>query len=363
MTAGDPGPSLRVLIVLTSNARRGAEIEGSELGRHLQAVGVDAEVVCLAPTVGSSVLDVRALGRRPLGLSTLRALRRSARTRDLVIAYGSSTLPGCALALVGSGVPFVYRSIGDPAAWVRAGVHRWRTGLLMRRASHVVALWPGAADNIRLLYGIDADRVSVIPNARSSEEFRPPTAEQRTAARTRFGLPIDGNVVGCVGSISAEKRVGLAVDAVAELDDLHLLVVGDGPERADVQRHATTALGARVTFTGVIDDVIETYWAMDTLLLPSATEGMPGVVIEAAMCGVPVVATDVGAVRSMVDGGIDGEVVRADTPARELPRELARELASCLSHSLRTRTVPVPTNGFEWSSVVGSWSAVLGRYG
>ena len=107
-------------MVISSTARRGAELEGVALAEQLRAAGRPADVVALA---AGGALEVPVLGRRPLGISTLRALRRRARHRRVVIAYGSSTLPACATALAGTGVPFVYRSIGDPAAWVRGRVH------------------------------------------------------------------------------------------------------------------------------------------------------------------------------------------------------------------------------------------------
>jgi glycosyltransferase involved in cell wall biosynthesis len=346
----------RVLVVLTSNARRGAEIEGSRLASELQGLGVDAQAVCLAPATGASVLDLPVLGAGPLAVSTLRALRRRARQCDVVIAFGSSTLPACALALTGTGVPFVYRSIGDPGAWVRGRLHRWRTGVLMRRATHVVALWPGAATSLRALYGVDPGRLSVIPNARSSDEFRPPTAAERAEARAQLGLPTDALVVGGVGSISHEKRLDLAVDAIARLNDVHLLVVGDGPGRAEIERHARTALGGRATLAGVLDDVTPAYRAIDALLLTSRTEGMPGVMIEAAMSGVPIVATDVGAVRSMFDTGIDGEVLAADASPDDVSSVIERVLRG------RNRSEPAGTDAFEWRNVARSWNEVLHRY-
>ena len=85
--------------------------------------------------------------------------------------------------------------------------------------------------------------------------------------------------------------ISRASGAVAGLEHVHLLVVGDGPERADVGEHAQDVLGERATFAGTLDDVVPAYRAIDVLLVTSRTEGMPGVVLEASMSGVPVVAT------------------------------------------------------------------------
>jgi glycosyltransferase involved in cell wall biosynthesis len=342
---------MKVLIVLASNGRRGAEIEGLRLALELRKASIDAAAVALAPAKGSSVVEVDTLGMQPLAVATLGALRTRARQSDVVIAYGSSSLPACALALVGTGVPFIYRSIGDPAAWVRHRVHRWRTGILLRRAAHVVALWPDAAASIRKLYSIDANRLSVIPNARSPEEFRPPRGGERLDARARFRLPSDAAVVGCIGSVSAEKRVGLAVDAVAQLPGVHLLVVGDGPERPEIEVQARSVLRERATFTGVLEDVTPAYHAIDALLITSRTEGMPGVVLEAAMSGVPVVSTDVGGLRSMMDSGILGQLVPQD--AR--PDDVAAAVEAVLDGPWK----PASIERFTWPYVTSAWQHLL----
>lgn len=347
-SVSDTSP-MRVLIVLTSNDRRGAEIEGSRLAQELSERGVDAEAVALAPGAGASLLDVPVLGRKPLDLSTLRALRTRALQFDVVIAYGSTSLPACAMALAGSGVPFVYRSIGDPSAWVRGRFHRWRTGTLMHRATHVVALWPGAANSIQKLYSLEAERISVIPNARSSDEFRPPTEAERAEARSSLGLPVGAQIVGCIGSISAEKRLSLGVTAIAELPDVRLLVVGDGPQRTELQQQARASLGVRVTFTGVLDDVVPAYRAIDVLLLTSSTEGMPGVVLEASMSGVPVVATEVGAVSHMFEGGVSGSLLPVSADAKSVRSAIEAVLAEPFRATAST------PQRFEWPSVVDAW--------
>lgn len=221
-----------VLVVLASANRRGAELEGRDLAEQLSAHQVPTSAVALA----AGELDVPVLGRTALAPSTLRALRRRARRSRLVIAYGSSSLPASALALAGTRVPFVYRSIGDPAAWIRGPAHQARTTLLMRRAAHVVTLWPGAADSIGRLYGVaPADR-SAIPNARDHRSFGPPSVAERRRARDSLSIPHGTSVVVLIGSLSEEKRPALAADAVRQVSGTQLLVVGDGPARAQLER-------------------------------------------------------------------------------------------------------------------------------
>lgn len=362
-----------VLIVLTSADRRGAEVEGSQLAAELTALGVPTSVVALrsaAQAEARSVqpLDVPSLGNRPLSWSTLRALRRLACGVDVVVAFGSSTLPACALALAGTRTPFVYRSIGDPARWVRGAWHRRRTGLLFRRAAHVVALWPEAAASISNLYRVPSKSVTCIPNARPlPTAAEPATGEpaagnlSAAAARQSFGIPADAAVVAWVGALSPEKRPVAAVESVAAMADAWLLLAGEGALRADVAAAAAQLLPGRHRLVGVLDDLSPLWAAADVVLLTSATEGMPGVLIEAALHGVPAVATDVGAVATMVDDGRTGRVV----PAGATPADTAAALVDVLAHRARWGgdALALAAARFTWPTVAPQWADLLRSVG
>lgn len=345
---------MRVLVVITSTDRRGAEVEGSQLAAELTAAGVPAEVLALAPgRVGG--LDVPTLGQVPRAPATLRALRRKAKGVDLVVAYGSTALPACAFALAGTGVPFVYRSIGDPSQWVRGGLHRWRTGLLFRRAAHVVALWPAATEAITRLYGVPRDRITCIPNARPLPS---PDEPHRATARRMLGVPKDAVVVAWAGSFTSEKRPVLAVEAVAALDGAWLVMAGDGPLRADVSSACGRLLVGRHRLVGVLAS-LDAFWAAaDVALLTSSTEGMPGVLIEAGLRGVPAVATDVGAMRVMIDDGGSGRLVPADASANEVLSALTDVIANRARASAMVRSHMA--RSFTWSATVDLWRSVLG---
>lgn len=335
-------PQLSVLVVLTSANRRGAEIEGSQLSRQLVALDVDSACVALSGASFGQPLDVEVLGPSPLAPKALRRLRQRARRVDVVVAYGGSTLPACAIALTGLRTPVVYRSIGDPRQWVRNGLHRSRTALLFKRLTHVVALSDSAAQAITELYGVDRSKISVIPNARDPVHFRPATASERTAARASFGLRPEARVVAAVGALTGEKCIGRAIDIVAASDDMTLLVAGDGPERDALITYGQQCLRDRVRFLGSVEDVRSVLWAADALLLTSRTEGMPGIVIEASFCDVPAVATDVGAVREM-SLRIATLRVLGDDGNGTAVRELANAVAS------RTSTAPGHDRMIEFS--------------
>jgi glycosyltransferase involved in cell wall biosynthesis len=333
----------RVMIVTASARRRGAELQATQLSTELRRRGASLVLAALTGAGGAMALPMTVLGRRRLGPSTLRRLRRAAHDVDVVIAYGSSTLPACVIALAGSGTPFVYRNISDPGYWVRNRLHRAVTGFQYRRAAMVVALWPGAATAVARLFRVRSERIVVIPNARDPRAFRPPTAGERDRARESLELG-DRPTIAFVGSISREKRPELAIAAISRMPGYVLVVVGDGPLRAEAQQQASAEAPGRVMFLGEVGEVIRVLHAVDAVVITSEAEGMPGVAIEAAMCGVPVVATDAGALSEMP--GV--QIVERD------PASLAEALTGVIG-----QPAPSEVSEFGWPKVADRWVELL----
>jgi glycosyltransferase involved in cell wall biosynthesis len=220
----------------------------------------------------------------------------------------------------------------------------------------VVALWAGAAASLVELYRLAPSKVFVIPNARDADAFPVVTESSRDAARRQFGVAADSAVVGYIGALSSEKRPDLAVASVRQVSGAQLLVAGDGPLEPSIR--AIAAHDRNVTMLGSLDDVVEMLHACDVILLTSRTEGMPGVLIEASMCGVRFVATAVGAVVELceppsstvaVDSSADviAHAVRTTMEPRAEPWDLAR----------------VARDRYDWQRVVPLWLDVLDRYG
>jgi len=146
-----------------------------------------------------------------------------------------------------------------------------------------------------IAYGFDLDRrLATPPGARS-------------ATRERLGAGEDTFVIGWAGRLTQIKRPLDLVRVAAAVDGAMLLLAGDGELRADVEQLATELGTAdRVVLLGYVDGVAELYAAFDSFLLTSANEGTPVVAIEALAAGVPVVATDAGGTRTVVDDGETG---------------------------------------------------------
>lgn len=349
---------MRILQVTTTARRRGAEIFASRLSEALTMRGHSVTTVSLEPPAEPHALDFEALSHGRSDPRTLVALIRRALTSDVVVAHGGSTLIPVALAATAVRRPFVYRNIGDPAYWGRARGAGIRVGLPLRRAAHVVALYKGAADYMVEHYRLERARVSVASNAVDQSAFQRRTASNRAEARAALGISDDRLLLGYLGNLSAEKRPAWALDTVEALPGAALVVGGEGPLREELFRRALS-MGDRdgaptCRLIGQVTDPQEFLTALDLLLLPSATEGVPAVLLEAALVGVPTVATDVGGVSEVIDA-VGG--VYAPVHDRHRFIEATRCVLDEPANHLPDRSVVLRNHGID--QVTDRWESVL----
>ena len=357
-------PGFDVLQVLSSTHRRGAETYAVALGRALARLGDD---VCTVALHGAPppALAVPALSDRRWSVPAARRLRSLTRDADVVVAHGSSTLVAAALSAHGTGTPFVYRVIGDPAVWANTPARRVRVRALLHRAAAVVTYDQGTADTVVALHGLPASRVHVLAKGIDLATHRPLASGDRAAARLSLGLDHDRTVVTWLGSLATEKRPDLALDVAARLLDADLLVVGDGPLRADLvlRLSADSGLASRVHLLGAVADPTDAIAAADVVLGTSTTEGVPGALLEAMAAGRPVVSTAVGAVPTLVADGKTGRLVDDDVDAEALADGLAVAV-----DSIRTETAVLGAAArdhveaqHDLRQVAAAWSELLHR--
>jgi len=286
---------VRILQVTSTNERRGAETFAHQLGRALQERGHVVTTAALAPAGGTSHLPFEVLGPGRTHPTTLRRLLRATRAHEVVVSHGGTSLGPVTLAAGVTGRPFVYRNIGDPAHWAGARASGLRVGLPLRRAAAVMALSESAADFIAAHYRVDPRRIHLSTNAVDPDRFQRTTPEARRRAREQLHLDRDRPVLAYVGALSPEKRPDWAVRSLSGCPEgTTLLVAGAGPMAAGLLDGFERQDDIRLL--GSVDNPADVLAAADVVLLPSATEGVPAVLIEAALAGVPVVATAVGGV-------------------------------------------------------------------
>lgn len=255
---------------------------GMSVAPALMAAGVRACVSDLAPRV--DVIDAHYF--YPDGVAAV-ALGRKLRKPVVVTARGTdlNVIPDHAL----------------PRAQIRRAA---------RDAAGLITV-SGALRERLVALGVPRERVQVLRNGVDLARFAP---LDRDAIRARLGLA--GPVLLAVGNLVPEKNHALALAALGHLPGATLLVAGDGPLRGALEAQAARlGVAARVRMPGgVTQDALAGYYnAADALLLTSAREGMPNVVLEALACGTPVVATPVGGVPEVIATPEAGRLAKEST--------------------------------------------------
>ena len=306
-----------------------------DVAAYLREHGHDVEVVTTASSAPApEAYPVHWVSRSlPKGVLHVRAaaeIARAARRAGVVYTTGMFTRTAAACSTAGR--PFVVKLTGDPA-FERA---RWRHSVggdvssfqqggsgaeaaalrrvrnaTLRRAAHVFCPSGFLAD-LAVSWGVDRARVSVLPNPAPE----PPVLASREELRR--GLGLDGPTLAFAGRLGPQKALGVALDALARVEGVALVVAGDGEERESLEARATELeLGDRVRFLGALprDRVLELFAAADAAILCSAWENFPHTVVEALAVGTPVIATDVGGVPEVVTDGANGLLVPAGDAA------------------------------------------------
>jgi glycosyltransferase involved in cell wall biosynthesis len=138
----------------------------------------------------------------------------------------------------------------------------------------------------------------------------------RSSLRQELGIPLDARLVSIVARVVRMKRLDRFVRVaarLADLGDVYFLVVGDGPQREEIESSAAArALGSRLVWAGLRSDIASVCAATDVMVLTSDNEGTPVAFIEAQASGLPVVGTDVGGVATVVEEGRTGRVLDRD---------------------------------------------------
>lgn len=315
---------MRVLHVVATGTRRGAELFASDLVRALDVMGVAQRVAVLRSTQGIDVayeapvfalgandqrarLDPRVAGRLRMLIDTWRP--------DVVQAHGGEALKYAVLATVRRNVAVVYRRIGAAPPWMARLPRRPVYARLMRRASRVVTVADAVRSETVRLFGVPAERVVTIPNA--VDPARMQVASGRREMRLALGIPPSAPVSLSVGALVWEKdpltHLEVAALALRQVPRAVHLFVGDGPMRPQLEAAVRDRnLVDRVLLLGARDDMADVLAAADVLVFASRVEGMegmPGSLIEAGMVGVPAVAYAVTGVPEVVEDGTTGFLV------------------------------------------------------
>jgi glycosyltransferase involved in cell wall biosynthesis len=266
----------------------------------------------------------RALPKGAIHVRTAAEIARRAAHADVV--YTTGMFGRSSLGAVLARRPYVVKLTADPAfeRARRRGIvggsvdefQRGSSGLAVRalrvardaelkRAAHVFTP-SGYLRELALSWGIEAGRVSVLPNP------APPLPPLAPRDELRRGFGLIGPTLAFAGRLTAQKSLRVALEAVASADEVSLLIAGEGDERAALERDvAELGLVGRVHFLGALPRVrvVELFAAADASILSSTWENFPHTVVEALAVGTPVLATATGGVSEVVHDGENGLLV------------------------------------------------------
>ena len=181
--------------------------------------------------------------------------------------------------------------------------------------------------------GVNPGKITVLRNGIDLDFFRPTLRDE-----TRAAMQISMRLLLSVGNLVSSKGHDIAIRALSNLPDMHLNIIGEGPEKQSLQNLASSLdIADRVTFLGNLpqSELPRHYSSADALILASSREGWANVLLESMACGTPVVATRVGGNPEVVADPAAGQLMDERTP--EALTDSTRKLFSNLPSRDATR--------------------------
>jgi glycosyltransferase involved in cell wall biosynthesis len=334
---------MRILQLISSGGQYGAENVLLELATSLKKIQCESLVSVFENEHRPNTEIAKAAGKRGLSVEHVRCCGRFDRKAvekvrflirrcgiDLVHSHGyKSNLYGYWGARR-EGIPIVASCHGWMGKSVRLRSYYFLDRLVLRRFDHLVAVSDQIASALRWA-AIPRHKISVIDNGIDVSLFSKP-----------YELPVRSVErpmrIGVVARLAKQKGIPYLLQAVREIlqesPNTELFLVGDGPERGNLERVARElGIEKNVIFAGTCADMPRIYHSFDIFALSSVDEGLPMALLEAMASRLPVLVTNVGAVSKVVSDGETGLLA----PSRD-PAALARRMRELISNpGLRSR--------------------------
>jgi len=312
----------RIALVIDGLGPGGAEKTVLDVAGAFAAMNLETVIVYLQNRSSSTLLE--ACGQRNIAtvfsqisrlwkvhewLSFLRAIRRirpDVLHAHLHYATIVSVVVGALLRIP----TFVtLHTLEEPGFWSKTGLRlRLMFALLNYLPCELICLTNRSKEAVLKYVPNKRDRIHIIPNGLSTSDWK--VSERRFASHD----PSRPMVLLSVAVLRRLKGLHHLVHAHAVLSrrfpNLHLHVVGDGPERDNLEREAErVGCGERVVFAGQRPDVREIMQSADMFVLPTLFDALPTVIIEAMATGLPIIASRTGGIPEMIQDGENGLLV------------------------------------------------------
>jgi glycosyltransferase involved in cell wall biosynthesis len=240
-----------------------------------------------------------------------------------------------------AGVPAVISSVHtsiadyDVPAWRRV-VYLALDRASARLARRIIATSEAVAADLVASGQVPARKLVTIPNRPDPRDLAP--TRPRDVVRRELGAGASDALIGVIARLTEQKGVADFLDALARLahrPGWQAAIVGDGPQRAELEARAyRLGLEPRCRFVGTRTDLGDVLGACDLLVVPSRSEGLPYVVLEAMVVGTPLIATRVGGIPEVILDGVRGVLVPPRAPDR-----LAAAITAALENPLKSRVL------------------------
>lgn len=331
VAAPTPTPTQRIGV--NGPERRAANVVRDWVGQ-----GVDAVVAYPRrgrlwehfATSGCALEDFEISGKEDLGaIVRIRRMIRAYKAQ-VVHTQGPESLDAIAAwAAKLSGLPFLVTRPLTSDQLVhrqryRVPVYRLVDDITLGIARHVISVSQAGFDTLSRSIKRAPDKVRLIYNGVNLARFQHPSQRAQSDAAVRIGM---------VAQLTPPKGWDDFVEVIGNLVErganVQALVIGDGPQRADIARLVRVRnLESCVTLIGHTDNVAEVLRSLDIFLLTSHREGLSVAVLEAMASGLPIVGTDVGGTREQVVDGLNGYVA-ASGDVRTLADRTMQLVQSC----------------------------------
>lgn len=367
-----------VSILASTLVTGGAERVMQALVRDLPAEGFAPRVLCLrgpgdvgaeiAEAGGSIETRLSAFQFDPLAPARIAAKLGGRRDAILLVMDHHDAIFCGGLAARLSRATRAVLSVHSTGLWGRGHSFTWTDRLVLPAYERVVALARGHEEYLASREGVPRTKLRVINNGIDVERFAPPSDERRRNTRERLGIPAGAFVVTIAAALRPEKNHKMLLRAAAEIarsrGDFVFLIVGEGREAEKLQVLAgELGLGTAARFMGRRGDIPDILAATDASVLCShpIVETFPLVVLEAMSSGVPVVTTDVGSVREMMEDGSEGFVIPTGDIGALVGRLLLLARDGALRRAMAARARSRAVRDFSQQRMVKGYAELFGE--
>jgi glycosyltransferase involved in cell wall biosynthesis len=321
------GGKCKVLFIVPSLRRGGAETQALDLVNGLDAQRIEKHLLVLDPEIDqisrldeSSVKFHHLSRSRRFDIGTVKAIARLIDRYDIGVIHCTlqiSLFYGWLATRVAKKNPRLMVAIHTTvnASFREEFFDRLLYRNLIRQCERVIFVCRAQAEYWKEKYPEMMDKSLVIYNGVDPEYFRrEPFLEQGAELRRSLSIPDNAGVIVCIAGFRREKGHRYLVEAFSRLDGSpHLILAGDGVCRDEIESmvNSDRKLSQRVHFLGNVSDVRPVLAASDLSVLAStAVETFSIAMLESMSMQVPVVATDIGGLREAIEQGVNGDIVK-----------------------------------------------------